>query len=219
MSKNAISLKQATFSYPKSNFNFSCEQLDLAAGEITLVVGKNGSGKTTLMKLCCGVLRPQEGSLTIFGEDAGQWTLGRIGKDIGYLFQEPSHQIFSTTVWDEMTFLGSIIGKPHQELQKRALELLGKFALLDLIERSVYSLSRGEKQRLALASILMQDIRYLILDEPTTGLDIANRQNLYAVLDSLFDEGIGMAIITHSPEIITRYGSRQLQVTEGRIVC
>lgn len=218
MIQPAIKLVNARFTYPKNTFTLNCDMLCLNTGEITLVTGKNGSGKTTLLKLCCGILRPQAGSIYIFGEDAKKWPLGRIGQSIGYLYQEPSHQLFTATVWDEMTFIGSIRGDNSETTKEKALCLLGRFNLLDFKERSIYRLSRGEKQRLAIAAILMQDIRFLILDEPTTGLDLKNRSNLYSQIEALADKGIGIAVISHSSEMISRYGKNKITVENGRVM-
>ncbi len=218
MAEPIIQLKNAIYTYPKTKFTVTCDDLELGVGESTLITGKNGSGKTTMLKLCCGIIRPDIGSLFIDGEDAQKWPLGRIGKSIGYLFQEPSHQLFTATVWDEMTFIGNILGKDTTMLQNRALALLVRFSLLDLIERSVYRLSRGEKQRLAIAAILMQDIRYLILDEPTTGLDAENRKALYDVIESLLVSGIGVAIISHNNELLSRFNGRRIHVEDGRVI-
>ncbi len=213
-----IQLKNAGFTYPKTKFTVQCDDLQLHVGEHVLITGKNGSGKTTILKLCCGILRPDTGNLFIDGADTQKWPLGRIGKSIGYLFQEPSHQLFAATVWDEMTFIGNILGKDTTMLQRRAVELLARFDLLDLIERSIYRLSRGEKQRLAIAAILMQDVRYLILDEPTTGLDAKSRKALYDVIASLLADGIGIAIISHNNEMLTRFDGRKIHVENGRVV-
>ncbi len=218
MAETVIRLKEVEFTYPKSRFTVCCKDLELKAGEMTLVTGKNGSGKTTLLKLCCGILRPDIGSLYILGEDTQKWPLGRIGKSIGYLFQEPAHQLFTATVWDEMTFIGSLLGEEPKMLQEKAVSLLQRFNLLDLIERSIYRLSRGEKQRLAIAATLMQKIRYLILDEPTTGLDGVNRKALYDAIEILINDGIGIAIISHDNEMLSRYGANRITVENGRVV-
>ncbi len=215
---SAIKLVNARFAYPKNTFAVFCDKLCFKSGKITLVTGKNGSGKTTLLKLCCGILRPQVGVLYVFGEDANKWPLGRIGRSIGYLFQEPSHQLFTATVWDEMTFIGSIRGENSEETKEKAITLLGRFNLLDLRERSIYRLSRGEKQRLALAAILMQDIRFLILDEPTTGLDSENRNTLYSSIESFLDKGMGIAVISHNKEMISRYGENRIAIENGRVM-
>ncbi len=218
MIETAICLRNARFTYPHDNFTLSCDELFLNSGEITYIKGKNGSGKTTLLKLCCGIFQLQAGTLHIFGEDAKKWSLGRIGQSIGYLFQEPSRQLFTITVWDEMTFIGSIRGDDLDATKEKALSLLHRFNMFDKIGRSTYRLSRGEKQRLALAAILMQKIRYLILDEPTTGLDRENKKALHDVIESLLDEGIGIAFISHDNEMIARYNKRQIMVDNGRVL-
>lgn len=218
MLETAIELTNATYTYPKNTFTVSCDALSLNAGELALITGKNGSGKTTLLKLCCGILRPQSGELHIFGENARKWSLGRIGKSIGYLFQEPSRQLFTATVWDEMTFIGSIKADNIEATQEKAVSLLRRFNMLNMLERSTYRLSRGEKQRLALAAILMQEIRFLILDEPTTGLDGENREALYSVIASLLDEGIGIAVISHDNEVVSRFNDRRIFIEDGRVI-
>ena len=174
-----IQLKNVSFTYPKSKFSICCDNLVLREKEVTLFTGENGSGKTTLLKLCCGILKPDEGQLFINGENANKWPLGKIGKNIGYLFQEPSRQLFTATVWEEMNFAGRILGEDSEKMRKKAVALLKQFNMLDMLDRSIYRLSRGEKQRLAIAAILMQDIQYLILDEPTTGLDKEQRDSFF----------------------------------------
>ncbi|OQB24011.1 MAG: Energy-coupling factor transporter ATP-binding protein EcfA1 [Firmicutes bacterium ADurb.Bin182] len=218
MPETAIRLKDAIFTYPQSGFKVICEDLSLNTDETALVTGKNGSGKTTLLKLCCGILRPESGTLFIFGEDANKQSLGKIGQNVGYLFQEPSRQLFAATVWDEMTFIGGILGEDPEAIKERAESLLRRFNMLDMRERSVYRLSRGEKQRLAIAAILMRKIRYLILDEPTTGLDGENKKALIEVIESLQNDGIGIAIISHDRGIINCCGQKRIHVEGGRVV-
>ncbi len=219
MSEHAITLKNISFQYPRNAFRFTAEEFTLKTGEICLVEGNNGSGKSTLLKLCAGILKCEGMGHTVFGNDATNFTLGQMGKYVGYLFQEPSKQIFTATVWDEMTFIGSVLDQNPDEIAKKAIELLDRFSLKHLAKRSTYRLSRGEKQRLALASILMQDIKYLMLDEPTTGLDVANRKTLYTIMDELVKSGLGIAVISHDTELFSRFPeARIVKVSKGGIV-
>ncbi len=215
---NEIKLKNVSFTYPKSTFNVTIENLCLEQGRLYVFLGKNGSGKTTILKLCCGILRPDQGDIEIFGENLNSMTLGDVGKYMSYLFQEPSKQLFATTVWDEMTFAPYFKGEDETLAKERAVSLLKKFNLYHLLKRSTHRLSRGEKQRLAVATILMQDVKFLILDEPTTGLDRSNREILHGVIDTLLQEGTGIAIITHDNELISKFKDSQvIHVQEGRI--
>ena len=98
----AIALSDVVYRYSRGGFTLRCPALELAPGELTLITGPNGSGKTTLSKLMCGILRPQEGQVRIFGHPAEELSLGEIGGRVGYLFQNPSRQLFASTVWQEM---------------------------------------------------------------------------------------------------------------------
>lgn len=213
-----IEFNNVNFKYSNSAFNLQIENLILNTGEVTIIHGLNGSGKSTLMKLCIGILKPETGKITVFDNDVSECTLGTIGQYIGYLFQEPSKQLFTTSVWDEITFIPFLKGIDTNTIQTKALSLLEKFNLSHLKTRSIYRLSRGEKQRLAIACILMNDIKYLILDEPTTGLDKKNRYILYSVIEQLINDGIGVSIITHDNEMKKYFkDARFVKMENGRL--
>lgn len=139
----AIALFDVLYCYERSGFVLSCPRLELRLGELTLITGPNGSGKTTLSKLMCGILRPKQGRISIFGRRADELSLGEIGSKVGYLFQNPSRQLFAPTVWQEMLFVQEILGQDPQPARARAEQLLARFRLADLKERRVYTLSRG----------------------------------------------------------------------------
>ncbi len=212
-----IVLSDAVYAYPRGGFVFSCEKADFLDAEVTLLTGENGSGKTTLCRLLCGVLRPDRGRLLIDGEDATAWPLGRIGARVGYLLQEPSRQLFRPTVFEELTFVPELLGKDPQETAAKAEELLAEFGLTRLKDRATLTLSRGEKQRLALAALLMGGARFFVLDEPTTGLDADNRRILYGKIEELRERGAGFAVASHDRELLSQW-PRRLRLREGRVV-
>lgn len=127
MDKPILQLENVFYRYPKSTFSLKCSSLNIYPGECAVICGSNGSGKTTLGKLLCGILRPDQGTLLIHGENANKKSLGWIGKKVGYLFQEPSHQLFATTVLEEMTFISKIQGVDPQLTNKLAMSLLNSF--------------------------------------------------------------------------------------------
>lgn len=212
-----IELRDAAYAYPKGGFSFRCPAACFPAGQVTLLLGPNGSGKTTLARLLCGVLRLDQGRLLINGEDATCWSLGRIGSRVGYLLQEPARQLFRPLVMEEMTFASALLSRDMRETETRAEQLLAEFGLLKLKERPTLSLSRGEKQRLALAALLMGGAGFFILDEPTTGLDRDNRRLLYDKIEELRERGVGFAIASHDRELLSLW-PRRLRLREGRIV-
>lgn len=214
----AIALFDVLYCYERSGFVLSCPRLELRLGELTLITGPNGSGKTTLSKLMCGILRPKQGRISIFGRRADELSLGEIGSKMGYLFQNPSRQLFAPTVWQEMLFVQEILGQDPQPARARAEQLLARFRLADLKERRVYTLSRGEQQRLAICTMLMGGAEFFILDEPTAGLDRSHRTELYKLMDELLLEGKGLAVISHSRELASRWKCRQVRLREGQVL-
>ncbi|MGV8905789.1 MAG: energy-coupling factor ABC transporter ATP-binding protein [Acetobacterium sp.] len=213
-----IELKDVSYTYPKSGFSIKKLNLSLKQGEITGIIGSNGSGKTTIGKIMMGIVKPTAGAIEIDGLDASSLKLSDRGAKIGYAFQNPDRQLFAASVFEEITFPLEIKGMSKCEAKKKAEALLYKFDLWQLKGRIPMRLSRGEKQRLVLASILAQKPGYLILDEPSTGLDRDRRQLLYCLLKNLSNEGIGMAVITHDLQFIKEYTDRIITMGEGRVI-
>lgn len=214
----AIALSNLRYQYPRHGFTLTCKSLKLPADQLTLITGPNGSGKTTLVRVICGILRPYQGQVQIWGKETREQSLGDIGGLIGYLFQDPARQLFATTVEQEMTFIADLQGQSSELSNQKARELLEWFGLIKYKERSVFSLSRGEKQRLALCTMLMGDAKFFILDEPTTGLDRLNREKLYQLLDNLLALGKGFAIISHDLEFTRRFACHKVVVRGGQVV-
>jgi len=165
-------------------------------------MGENGSGKTTLGKLAAGLLRPDAGCVLYDGEDIAGWKLGQIGKQVGYLFQEPSRQLFTPRPLEEIAFPLELRGVPKDEAEAKATELLRQFELEHIKDNTTYTLSRGEKQRLAIAAAMVAQPRFFVLDEPTTGLDKRRRGILAETLRSLMDDGVGILLISHDDAFV-----------------
>ncbi|MGI6359112.1 MAG: energy-coupling factor ABC transporter ATP-binding protein [Bacillota bacterium] len=216
--KSVIVARDVSFSYPKGPPLFERLNLTLYQGEFTAIVGENGSGKTTLGKLLCGILRPAGGSVSILGEESHNLSLGSIGQKIGYLFQNPDQQLFALTVREELCWPLQLRGEDAESVRRKVGQVLGRFQLAGLEDKLPFRLSRGEKQRLVLAAIMLQRPSYLILDEPTSSLDQERRAGLSQVLQELQAEGIGMAVITHDSDFLQQHAQRVIQLREGRVV-
>lgn len=213
-----IKLNNISYTYPKSNFSLKGINLTLNQGEITGITGSNGSGKTTLGKIIMGILKPSSGEIHIDGVNAANVKLSDRGAKIGYAFQNPDRQLFTPSVFEEITFPLEIKGMSPKEANDKAEVLLNQFDLSHLKERIPMRLSRGEKQRLVLASILAQEPGYLILDEPSTGLDRDRRKVLYNLLKALSRKGIGMGVITHDLQFTEKFADRIITMHEGRVM-
>lgn len=192
--------------------------LEVGEGEFVALVGQNGSGKTTLAKHFNGLLRPTSGRVEVFGEDASRLSVKELGKMVGYVFQNPDHQIFAPTVFEEVSFGPRNLGLTGKELRKNVGEALAAVNLTGYEERDPFVLTRGERQRVAVASELAVKPQVLILDEPTTGLDHLQQQSMMEMVSSLNRKGHTIVIITHSMSTVARYARRTVLLDQGSVL-
>lgn len=213
-----IELKNIKFKYPKGEDLFNDLSLELDSRESTILTGKNGSGKTTMTKLIMGILKPLSGDIFAFGRDIKKLSLGQMGERIGYVFQQPERQLFTTSVMEELTFPLLLKGENKDKVLLRAEEMIEIFELERIRDSYPFFLSYGEKRRLAIASVLMNNPSYVILDEPTASLDKSRIKTLLKVLNKLREKNIGTLVISHDKSFITAHGERIIHLEEGRIV-
>ena len=188
------------------------------AGELVALMGPNGSGKTTLAKILAGLLAPTFGKVLVDGVDVR--ALGRLelASKVGYVYQNPQHQLFCQTVFDEVAFGLRLRGAKTEEIREVVERTLRTFKLEGLGDEHPFFLSKGEKRRLALASIYALNPDILIVDEPTTGQDRAFSERLFQLLRELSLQGKGIVIITHSVELAAKYADRVVVLKKGRII-
>lgn len=190
--------------------------LEVASGEIVAVVGENGSGKTTLVKHFNGLLRPTEGSVTVDGLDAGIVPIAELARRVGLVFQNPDTMLFAETVEDEVAFgLKNIDSGASGERVDAALREVG------LLHRKAFyprSLSRGERQRLAIACVIAMKPNVIVLDEPTTGLDARESGGVMEILGRLRREGHTIVMVTHDMHLGEEYADRIVRMEQGRII-
>jgi len=216
MNRLKIETQSLCYSYSGRN-GFRLDIDNFAPEPCSALTGGNGSGKTTLGKLLAGILRPQAGKVLYNGEDIAGWKLGKIGQRLGYLFQEPSRQIFAPTVMEELCFPVIFRGGDRQAAEAAAEDLLSEFGLSGRAESITYNLSRGEKQRLALASAFLLKPDFFILDEPTTGLDKRQREILAGLLKCFLEKGAGIMLISHDMDFIKGFDARIYRMESGRL--
>lgn len=191
--------------------------LSIGKKESVSIIGPNGSGKTTLSKIIIGIEQYAHGTVSIDGKEVNEMTLAEIGKKIGYLFQNPDKQIFTPTVYEELSFSYEYNRDLNTHNKESAInEILEIFDLKKLKYKSNYFLSPGEKQRLALASILINKPEFLILDEPTTGLDYKRKENLSHLLKR-YENQLGILLISHDMDFIKKHAHRTLLMKRGSI--
>lgn len=203
-----------TFSYNHRNNLLENLSLLIEENQHIGLIGPNGCGKTTLAKLMLGILSPTGGKIFLEGTDIRNLSLSNIGGKVGYVFQNPDKQLFCPTVWEQMTFSYKYGSQSFQEnIEDKINYYLELFDLAKHKNASPMALSRGEKQRLALASVLSRDVKFLILDEPTTGLDLLRKKQLEKCLVTLRDEGKGYMIISHEGDFLDKHIGRLLTLS------
>jgi energy-coupling factor transport system ATP-binding protein len=163
-------------------------------------------------------LSPSQGRILLDGRDRTTLRPAETAHLAGYVFQNPDHQIFASTVEAEVAFGPGNFGLGPDEVEQRVAEVLRAVNLENARERDPFLLSKGERQRLAVASVLALRPRLLILDEPTTGLDYREQRRMMGLVSDLNRAGIAIIIITHAPWLVAEYARRVILMRRGRIL-
>ena len=216
--QSIIQVDNIRYSYNKDREILKGINLDIKVQEFIVIVGHNGSGKTTLAKIFNGLLLPDSGKVLIDGKSTQEMSIYEVGKLIGYVFQNPDHQIFSDTVYDEIAFGLRMRGYDEECIHKKIKEILEVVHLVGYEEKDPFCLTKGERQRVAVASVLVLEPRVLILDEPTTGLDYTEQKSMMELLKQLNEQGHTIVIITHSMWVVAEYAHRMIGMKDGNIL-
>jgi energy-coupling factor transport system ATP-binding protein len=191
--------------------------LEIRRGEIVAIIGQNGSGKTTLVKHFNGLLMPTKGVMEVGGRSTLEQGVFVIGQTVGYVFQNPDHQIFSETVFDEVAFSLRLRNLPEAEVIERVKEALEAVGLAGYEMEDPFSLTKSGRQRVAVASVLAARPEVLILDEPTTGLDYTEQRGMMNLIKQLNQNGSTIIFITHHMWVVAEYAQRVYVINDGRI--
>lgn len=215
----AIRLQNVSFAYEGTDREILHGiDLEIKKGEFVTVIGPNGAGKTTLVRTMIGLNRPSSGTVTVEGKDLSTLTIAQLAKTVGFLFQNPDHQLFEDTVYDEIASGPRNAGYTEEEIARIVEKNMEFCGLENLKVRAPENLSIGEKKRVAVAAIMAMDTDIIVLDEPTTGQTWANLKPLLPVIERLNANGKTVIMITHDVDLIVKYSSRVVVVLDGRIV-
>lgn len=192
--------------------------LSFKRGEYVAIVGGNGSGKTTLAKTIIGLLRPAIGKVFVDGRDASQLSVAELAKVVGYAFQNPDHQLFCSSVEEEVRFGPVNLGYAEEVVKRNVEHALEAMNLDRLRAVAPLSLRLGQRRRVSIASIIAMDPEVMILDEPSTGLDTEETEELMAKLKVLNDEGKTIILITHDMKLVAQHAKRVVVFSRGRVL-
>jgi energy-coupling factor transport system ATP-binding protein len=210
----AIEVQGVRFSYNGAE-TLKGVDLRVERGEFVAVMGRNGAGKSTLLKQCIGLLQPREGRVRVLGQDTGQRTVKDLARQVGYVPQNPNALLFADTVSDELSFTRRAQDIPPGDDDGSLLQTLG---LAGMESRYPRDLSAGERQRVALAAVLVGDPELILLDEPTRGLDYEQKASLVQFLLSQKAQGRTVVVVTHDVELVARCAERVVLMGDGDIV-
>jgi energy-coupling factor transporter ATP-binding protein EcfA2 len=193
--------------------------LELPIGSLVAIVGHNGSGKTTLARCISGEFRPTEGSVEIDGRDVHSMSVRDRARHVGYVFQNPDHQIFKDPVIDDVAFGPLNLGASPERALQLSEEILKALNLWDKRDTHPFRLSKGDRQRLAIAAVAVMEPPLIIIDEPTTGQDFLESRAILTLLRQMTqDSNQTVLVITHDMELVAAYADLVIALGEGEVL-
>ncbi len=204
------------FSYPDGGASVNNLEMTVYPGELVGIVGQNGAGKTTATKLLNGLLKPSSGSVTVAGLDTRDVPVSQIARHTATLFQNPDHQLCKNTVLEEVAFGLELAGVPRGEAQQRAARVIDRFGLP--ANEAPFALSRGQRQMIALASVVVLEPEVVILDEPTSGLDYRECMTVMETVREMAEQGSAVIMVCHDMEVVSDFAERLVVMADGCIL-
>jgi len=213
-----INIRNLTFGY-HGHAIFDNVSVDIPEGKLTVIIGKNGSGKSTLLRLISGMLKPQKGSISVLGKDMKSLPIYESARLVGYLAQS-HYPVFPFTVEDVvLTGRASyVLSTPGVHDRKEALRAISQMGIEELRTRPYNELSAGEQQLVMIARVLTQKSKVLLLDEPTSHLDLPNQVRLLSIVKELISSGLTVIIVIHDPNMGFMYGDNFIFIKSGKII-
>ena len=213
-----LEVRNLTFGYERGSQTLRDVSLTIHKGEMVSIVGKNGAGKSTFSKLVCGFETPDSGEILFQGRDLLQENIRHRAKHIGYVMQNPNQMISKTMIFDEVALSLRNMGKSEEEIREKVEETLKVCGLFPFRNWPVSALSFGQKKRVTIASVLVQDPELIILDEPTAGQDFHHYTEIMEFLRGLNEKGVTVVMITHDMHLMLEYTPRALVFADGRLI-
>lgn len=213
-----IEVQDVRFTYTSGVEALKSIQLTIQNGEFVAIMGQNGAGKTTLVKHFNGLLKPTKGKVLIDEVDTTKVSVATLSRNVGFVFQNPDHQLFSETVEEEIAFALKNFGFKESIIKRRVTWALNLLGLTQYRKTSPFMLSGGERKRVALASVLAWNPKILILDEPTIGQDYQQKEKLRQFILQMKAQRKTIIIVTHDVEFVAECNPRVLLMCEGKVI-
>lgn len=218
MADPVVVCEQLTHTYPGGVVALKATNLQIGRGEVLGVVGQNGSGKTTLVKHFNGLLRPTTGRLLVRGEDTAARRVHELAQHVGYVFQNPNHQLFATSVLAELMFGPTNLGMPPAEVEERVKQAVAFFEIEHLLEQHPYRLAFPLRKLVAMASIYSMGPEVFVLDEPTTGQDHGGFRMVRRLVERLREQGRTVVIVSHDMALIAEVADKVIAMWAADVI-
>ena len=213
-----LEVNHLNFGYTKGQQTLRNVSLSIDKGEMVSIVGRNGAGKSTFSKLICGFEDPDSGEVMFHGKDLLKENIRHRAKYIGYVMQNPNQMISKTMIYDEVALSLQKAGLPDAEIRQKVEDTLKICGLYPFRNWPVSALSFGQKKRVTIASVLVQDPELIILDEPTAGQDFRHYTEIMEFLRKLNERGVTVVMITHDMHLMLEYTPRALVFSDGQLI-
>ena len=213
-----LEVNHLNFGYTKGQQTLRNVSLSIDKGEMVSIVGRNGAGKSTFSKLICGFEDPDSGEVMFHGKDLLKENIRHRAKYIGYVMQNPNQMISKTMIYDEVALSLQKAGLPETEIRQKVEDTLKICGLYPFRNWPVSALSFGQKKRVTIASVLVQDPELIILDEPTAGQDFKHYTEIMEFLRKLNERGVTVVMITHDMHLMLEYTPRALVFSDGQLI-
>ena len=213
-----LEVRDLCFGYNKGQHTLQNVSFSIGKGEMVSIVGRNGAGKSTLSKLICGFETQDSGEIHLNGKDLKDENIRRRAKHIGYVMQNPNQMISKTMIYDEVAMALQGSGLTEEQIQEKVEDTLKVCGLYPFRKWPVSALSFGQKKRVTIASVLVQDPELILLDEPTAGQDFRHYTDIMEFLQGLNTRGVTVVMITHDMHLMLEYTPRALVFCDGQLI-
>ena len=213
-----LEVRDLCFGYNKGQHTLQNVSFSIGKGEMVSIVGRNGAGKSTLSKLICGFETQDSGKIYLNGKDLKDENIRRRAKHIGYVMQNPNQMISKTMIFDEVAMALQGSGLTEEQIQEKVENTLKVCGLYPFRKWPVSALSFGQKKRVTIASVLVQDPELILLDEPTAGQDFRHYTDIMEFLQGLNTRGVTVVMITHDMHLMLEYTPRALVFCDGQLI-
>ena len=213
-----LEVRDLCFGYNKGQHTLQNVSFSIGKGEMVSIVGRNGAGKSTLSKLICGFETQDSGEIYLNGKDLKNENIRRRAKHIGYVMQNPNQMISKTMIYDEVAMALQGSGLTEEQIREKVEDTLKVCGLYPFRNWPVSALSFGQKKRVTIASVLVQDPELILLDEPTAGQDFRHYTDIMEFLQGLNTRGVTVVMITHDMHLMLEYTPRALVFCDGQLI-